>query len=267
MNFSENLRFLRKHHALTQEALAEQLDLKRGTLAAYEEGRSEPKLATLKRMATFFQITTGDLLEVDLSRVDMDKRRLRQEQQQYAKGRRTRILSITLDQTGQENIEFVPEKASAGYTRGYADPEYIRDLPKYHLPFLPKDRSYRAFEISGDSMLPIPSGAIVVGEYVEDWSGLRDGTTCVVVARNEGVVLKNIYNRIQRNGTLLLKSSNIHYAPYEIPVDEVQEVWRFAAYISRQVPEAQTSVDDLRVAFESLREQFLELRPRLTSGG
>lgn len=260
MIFSENLRFLRKQKNLTQAALSKALGLNRSTLAAYEEGRSEPKFATLKAIAEHFRVSTGDLIETDLSQRTLEELKQERKQRKRAKGNETRILSITVDETGKENIEFVPEKASAGYTRGYADPEYIRDLPKYHLPFLPADRTYRAFEISGDSMLPIPSGSIVVGEYVEDWANLKSGTTCVVISRNEGVVLKNVDNRIRKSGTLLLKSSNIHYAPYEIPVEEVQEIWRFVAYISREVPEAQTSVDDLRVAFEQLREEVVAIR-------
>ncbi|MEM6299098.1 MAG: LexA family transcriptional regulator [Bacteroidota bacterium] len=260
MIFSQNLKYLRKEKSLTQVALAKELGLTRSSLAAYEEGRSEPKFATLKTIAEFFRVPLGDLLEMDLRRVELEKHIKHRKQKKHAKGKETRVLSITVDEEGQENIEFVTEKASAGYTRGYADPEYIRDLPKYRLPFLAKDRTYRAFEISGDSMLPIPSGSIVIGEYTEDWATVREGGTCVVVSRNDGVVLKNVHNRIEKRGTLLLKSSNIHYTPYEIPVDEVQEVWRFVAYISREIPDSQTSVDDLRVAFEQLREEVQEIK-------
>src|SRR3546814_6005241 len=42
-----------------------------------------------------------------------------------------RVLSITVDGDDKENIELVPVKASAGYLNGYADPEYIAELPKF----------------------------------------------------------------------------------------------------------------------------------------
>ena len=46
-----NLRFLRKQKNITQTELAEQLDVQRTMISAYEDGRSEPKLATLRRFA------------------------------------------------------------------------------------------------------------------------------------------------------------------------------------------------------------------------
>ena len=46
-----------------------------------------------------------------------------------------------------------------GYTRGFADPEFVKVLPVFQLPFLSRDKKYRTFQISGDSMLPIPDGS------------------------------------------------------------------------------------------------------------
>lgn len=54
-------------------------------------------------------------------------------------------------------------KAAAGYLNGYADPEFIDELNTFTLPMLAPG-SYRPFEIVGDSMLPTPSGSIIVGK-------------------------------------------------------------------------------------------------------
>ncbi len=75
-----------------------------------------------------------------------------------AKGRE--ILAITVDANNRENVELVSQKASAGYLAGYQDPEFVKDLPKISLPVLPKNRTYRAFEIQGDSMLPVQPEAL-----------------------------------------------------------------------------------------------------------
>ena len=74
------------------------------------------------------------------------------------------------DEEDRENIELIPQKASAGYLNGYADPEYIREQPRFRLPFLPSNATYRAFEISGDSMLPIKS----VRDRLFQWRGSVD---------------------------------------------------------------------------------------------
>jgi hypothetical protein len=64
----------------------------------------------------------------------------------YVRGSRLRILATTVDLANRDNIELVGEKAKAGYKRGYADPEYIRELPVFQLPFLSSERKYRTFK-------------------------------------------------------------------------------------------------------------------------
>src|SRR5690606_20756834 len=119
-------------------------------------------------------------------------------------GGKLRVLAITVDEDERENIELVPQKASAGYLNGYADPEFIEELPRFRLPTLGSGGTFRAFEISGDSMLPIASGTVIVGRFVDDWSSIKDGTPCIVVSEKEGVVFKRVYNKLKEASTLRL---------------------------------------------------------------
>ena len=96
---------------------------------------------------------------------------------------------------GRPDIPFVPVKAAAGYLAGYADPEFVDELNTFTLPML-AGGNYRAFEIIGDSMLPTPSGSVIVGEKVENIDELKNDSACIVVSRHEGIV----YKRIQKNG-------------------------------------------------------------------
>jgi transcriptional regulator with XRE-family HTH domain len=43
--FAKNLKALRKEKGWTQQELADRMGIKRAALGAYEEGRSEPRLA------------------------------------------------------------------------------------------------------------------------------------------------------------------------------------------------------------------------------
>jgi histidinol phosphatase-like enzyme len=52
--------------------------------------------------------------------------------------------------------------------------------------------NYRAFEIIGDSMLPTPSGSVIVGEKVDDLESLKNNTACILVSKNEGIVYKRV---------------------------------------------------------------------------
>jgi transcriptional regulator with XRE-family HTH domain len=263
MFFGKNLRYLReKNGKPSQEKLGKQLGITRSAISSYEDGRAEPKFDTLNNIANHFNITVDQLLNIDLSKLSDEALLQKKDLDKYLKGENLRVLAITTDKKDNENIEFVPVKASAGYTTGYADSEYISDLPKYHLPFLPKGRTYRAFEVRGDSMLPLKPRSIVIGEYIEDFKSIKDGMVGIVVVRNlsEGIVLKKIYNRIAQYGTFVLKSANLAYAPYEIPAEDIIEIWKFAAYISKEFPEESAGIGELKDAFWRLEDEMRDIK-------
>jgi len=252
---TSNIRFLRKKAGYTQAQLAEQLDIKRSLVGAYEEGRAEPKLSTLVNIARLFDISLDELITQDLA--DPTSRNVKQPAQA---GGKLRVLAITVDDQEKENIELVPYKASAGYLNGYSDPEFIEDLPRFQLPMLGNQGTFRAFEISGDSMLPIASGTVIVGRFIEDWSTIKDGTPCIIVSQKEGVVFKRIYNKIQEAATLRLHSDNPVYSPYELHVEDVLEIWEAKSYISSTFPIADLSLDKLSSIVLDLQKEMMKLK-------
>ena len=62
MNFSERLKALRKEFNLTQEALAEKLNITKANVSKYETERVEPNIESLKFLAEFFDVSTDYLL-------------------------------------------------------------------------------------------------------------------------------------------------------------------------------------------------------------
>lgn len=67
MAFSNNLRFLRKQHALSQEQLAEKLGYKSfTTIQKWESGVSEPSVSVVSAIAELFGITMDALVNDDL---------------------------------------------------------------------------------------------------------------------------------------------------------------------------------------------------------
>ncbi|WP_242919286.1 XRE family transcriptional regulator [Pontibacter sp. NBU2971] len=254
-NVTSNIRHLRKTVGYTQAQLAEKLDIKRSLIGAYEEGRAEPKLSTLVNIAHLFDISLDSLITQDLSAATKPAAGKAQ-----ATGGNLRVLTITVDEDQRENIELVPLKASAGYLNGYADPEYIEELPRFRLPMLGNSGTFRAFEISGDSMLPIASGTVIVGRFVEDWSTIKDGTPCIIVSQKEGVVFKRIYNKIKDTAMLRLHSDNPLYSPYELHIEDVVEIWEARSYISSTFPIADLSLDKLSSIVLDLQKEMLKLK-------
>lgn len=229
-NISSNLKYLRKKNGHTQQQFADIMGIKRSLIGAYEEDRAEPKYDLLKKIAEYFDLTIDEFINEQIT--ESWKPKLK------GQGSNLRILSISVDSSDNENIELVPVKASAGYLNGFSDPEYIKDLPKFQLPlpFL-KQGTFRAFEIKGDSMLPIQSGSLIIGEYLENWNDVKTGDTYVIISKDEGVVYKRAGNRFKENRDLKLISDNKIYDPYTINSDDILEIWKAKAYLSTSLPD------------------------------
>ncbi|MGM1429447.1 XRE family transcriptional regulator [Sphingobacterium lactis] len=227
-NISSNLKFLRKKKGLTQQQFADLMEIKRASVGAYEEDRAEPKYELLKKIAEFYDLSMDELANDEIDE--------RWKPTPKSNASNLRVLSVTVDAQDRENIEFVPVKASAGYLNGYADPEFVSELPKFSLPLF-NQGTYRAFEIKGDSMLPLPSGSLIIAEYVENWHDIKTWQTYVVVSANDGVVYKRIGQKFKEDKGLKLVSDNKTYEPYWVSAADILEVWKAKAFVSTELPE------------------------------
>lgn len=234
---AENIRYLRKKYHVSQQDLADAVSVARNTLGDYERGKTEPTIQGLIRIADYFKISVDELLKVKISHQDYE----------IIRSKDLRVLAISVDKNNEDHIDLVETKAEAGYLDSYSDPEYIKDLPKISFPNIPAGSTFRAFEIHGDSMLPIESGSIVIASYVENLSGLKDQKTYVVVSRQEGVVYKRI-QQLKDQNQLLLISDNELYKPYTIHYGEIAEMWQYYAHLS---------FSDSKTVFNSLLEDKL----------
>ena len=244
--------------------MAQALEMKRSTLSGYENGVGHPNLSALTEFSDYFGVAIDTLIKVDLESLSESQlSQLERGYDIYIKGSNLRVLTTTVDQDNEENIELVNEKARAGYAAGYADPEYIRILPTFKLPFLSKQKKYRSFQISGDSMLPIPDGSYVTGEFIQDWSNIRNHHAYIILTRDDGMVFKVIENLIESAGKLMLHSLNPLFLPYEIKVSDVTEIWKFVNYISSEVPEPNKEKDDLTREVKELKKQVQAIQMKL----
>ena len=253
---NKNLKFLRAQQGMTQKQLAEKLGLKQAAIGAYEEERSTPPLASLLDITKIFNVNLDDLVKLDLSKGDKDRK--------VTRGRE--ILAITVDSAERENVELVTQKASAGYLSGYQDVEFVKELPKISMPVLPKNKTYRAFEIQGDSMLPIQPGTIIFGEYVDNITSVKNGKLYILVTKQDGIVFKRVFNFADDEAKLLLVSDNRHYQPYPVDIEDVLEIWSGKAFFSNQFPDPQgsqpASADQLAHTVLTLQEELKRLKKK-----
>jgi len=247
-NAGKNLRYLRKLRGWTQEEFANKLKIKRSLVGAYEEERAEPKLEVMEQVCAIFKLSLEDFLFNDLTEAKggsyLDKRR------------QMKMVSESAE------IRFVPVKAAAGYMTGYADPEFVDELNTFTLPMLAPGQ-YRAFEIMGDSMLPTPSGSVIVGEKVEGLDDLKNSNTYVVLSRNEGVAYKRVMKNNRLKNKITLISDNPIYEPYNVSSEDVLEIWK-AVYILQKANAAPVwDMNQLAGMVNNLQEQVSTLKKKL----
>jgi len=258
--WASNIKHLRNRKKLSQDELSEKLQISRSKLNAHENGQSKnPPVEDLVRFSEFFRISIDSLLKVDLSKLsELKLRELEAGNDVYMTGTQIRVLATTVNADNNENVEYVPVKAKAGYLAGYGDPEFIGQLPVFNLPHLPKDRKYRMFQTKGDSMYPIPENAEVIGEYITDWRDIKDDTPCIVITKNEGFVFKLVSSRIAARNVLVLKSLNELYAPYEVDPAEVVELWRYKYHFTDQIPAPATPMEQVARDVQEIKAALLQ---------
>lgn len=225
---NKNLRYLRQQKGWTQKELADQLGVKQPVVGAYEEERAVPPLFTLVKIADLFSLSLDTLVQDDLSKPTGKKKNEKQKE----------VTSVVITNDSINSIELIPQKAAAGYLAGYQDAEYVSELPKISMPVLPRNRTHRAFEIQGDSMLPIQPGSIVFGEYVESLKDVKNGKPYVLVTKQDGIVFKRVFCFDEHKDSLLLVSDNREFTPYTMKATEVMELWCVVSYYTKSLPDA-----------------------------
>jgi transcriptional regulator with XRE-family HTH domain len=266
MYLDTNLKVLRKRLKKTQDDIASAIKVPRPTYSGYENSVSYPSMEVLVRLGEYFSVSLDVLLKLDLRKFRESQLKLIESGNDiYVNGSQIRVLASTVDSTNEENIELVNIKAKAGYQRGFADPEYIKVLPVFQLPFLSRDRKYRTFQISGDSMLPIPDGSYVTGEFVQNWFSLKDGDACIVLTLDDGVVFKCVENKLKPEKKLGLYSLNKEYEPYTIDAADIKEIWKFVNYISPEMPQAMDDTAYLHKEVANLKENMKKIMDKLGS--
>ncbi len=249
---ASNIRFLRQLKGLSQEQLADELKVTRSRIGGYEEGRNEPPIDLLIRLSEFFHVAIDAMVRGDLKRTNLDG---------LMKIGKNRILfPILLDNEGNDMVELVPLKASAGYVRGYADPEYIERLPQMKLPFLPTGK-HRAFPIKGDSMPPVRDGSYVIGKFLERFEDVKLGQTYVVVTREDGLMYKRIMNFNKKEGAYELHSDNKLYQPFKVKNEEILEIWEYTCCLNMgQYQQDELNLDSIMNMLRGLKVEIADIK-------
>ena len=255
--FGSNIKLLRKRKNRTQNEVATALEIKRTTVNALENSISQPTVSHLQAFSKYFGIAIDTLININLNKLSESQfTDLHNGFDVFIRGTKLRVIATTVDAENNDNIEFVNEKAKAGYVTSFADPEYIGNLPVFQLPFLSKEKKYRAFTIEGDSMLPIPHGSVVIGEFVQNFYDIKKGQGYIIVTRDEGIVFKIVEDYISEKRALQLASLNAIFKPYKLPIVELKEAWKFVCYLNTEIPEPEPDINKLMKKVEKMQSDI-----------
>ena len=124
--FGKNIKKIRSVQNLSQESFSKIFDLKRATLGAYEEHRSEPKIETIIKIANYYSISIDDLLTHELTVNELLKFRAD-----------FTTNSTKLPENTFPTISCVTAALISEYPSSFQDEAFLRSLPKLQLPVSP----------------------------------------------------------------------------------------------------------------------------------
>src|SRR5690606_40953138 len=100
---SKNIRHLRQLKGLTQEELAEVLQVPRSRIGSYEEDRSSPTIEMLLKYSDYFKLPVDSLIRHDLTKT--------RDTSFVEVGNQRVLFPIMVDENNEDLVEIVPQKA------------------------------------------------------------------------------------------------------------------------------------------------------------
>ena len=220
---------LRTKKSLTQAQLSDILGVKRPTIGGYEAGTSTPDVATLVKIAEYFDISIDRLLKGEIvepivkANVKANAKPL---------GKKAHEITVVAEEDvvkyeGKTRaIPILDARAAAGWPYTLDNSSFLFSQPTLSLP-PPWFRSgeYVLIQIEGDSMHPtIYNGDWVFIRKLENVNEIKDSYVHVVLT-HDGIVCKRLLNRVSK-GHIALQSDNSAYPTYTVPVEEIISIWR-----------------------------------------
>ncbi|CAL2075680.1 helix-turn-helix transcriptional regulator [Tenacibaculum sp. 190524A02b] len=248
--FGKNIKKIRGVKGLSQQAFAEVFDLKRATLGAYEEGRSEPKIDTIIKIANYFSIPIDELLTSELT-----VNKLLQFKDD---------LTLNAEKVEKELLASIPlitDKNVNEYISYFNKENFIKDMPSVQLP-LNTDKNFRGYTVTNLEMTNHDKGLypkdIVIGEQVplEIIPKLNNGDLALVLVEDQ-LILRRLYVT-KKDIVLRADHKNIEDKCYKL--SDVKELWRIRYVFFKRLPEFGDPIEEKLLLLE---REFAKLKGKM----
>lgn len=245
----------------TQEQFAQKMQVKRSLIGSYEEGRAEPRLDYLKKMAGIFGITVDELISKDVTEKEDGIRHKEIKEDQKSNKSFTGNQPVErrdiLSRNNIVTIPWVSYREMENYRFKFSDPHFIANLPSIVLPVDHYENELRAFEVTEDGLPQLSRGSIIVGKYLHELNEIRDHQFHILLLKSRGILFRSIENSRDQNGRVKILSPNPSEKPSEISVLEIDEIWEARILITNFLLKDQ---DDQKKIFQKNEWEYLHER-------
>lgn len=235
-HIGNNIKKIRSIKKLSQSGFADLFGLTRASIGAYEEGRADPKIDTIKQIADHFglsldQLITKELTVNELYHFDIFRDEFREAK---AKGKATKGAPVV--PVNETRIPYVSVVQRRDYCQQYTNKGFVNSLPPLMLPY-PMAGSLRAFQHNDQAMQYMDRGIfqddVVIGNAVDTDELKKDhiGQVIVAVTATEVVI-----RRLSNTGkSLLFTADNPNVKSTKIALDDIIELWEVVSIVSNQL--------------------------------
>lgn len=194
-----NIKKYRLQAGMKQIELCNIIGISQGALSGWENGRYEPDIKSLNKMAEYFNITVDELLG-NIRSGSLEGNGGTQEQAKPRKGVRIPVL---------------------GYVPAGMPIEAIEDILDYEeiTPEMARNGEHFALKIKGDSMIPnIMDGDIVI---VRMQPNVESGETAIVKVNGDEATCKRV---VKQKSGISIVANNPLYEPVFFTNKEIEEL-------------------------------------------
>lgn len=227
---NERLKLLRYSTKLSQGDFADRVGLKQGSYSDVERGKASISPALLRALVEKFNADANWLLTGEgtmVRNINIDSISIVAEPTAQVYGKKSEIITVTLDTEGNAAIPVLNIQAAAGWPSHANDSTYLSDMPAITMPMQQyRKGDWALIQARGDSMeTTISHGQWLMCKRLYEAHEIKDNNVYVVLLR-EGPVVKRVLNRIKKRGTLVLQSDNPAYTLVEVSMEEdVLQIW------------------------------------------
>ena len=229
----KNIKKIRSVKRLNQQAFADIFGLSRANVGSYEEGRAEPKIDTIIKIANYFSISLELLLSKELTVNELYRFNIFKTDTEKEKDHTTKYEQA---KNQEKEIPFVANNIDINYLANYHEEDFIAGLAHLKLP-VEAETKLRAFEHNGNEM-QFDNHGIVHGDIlVCAQANLKEPGKLVKNHVYVFVTKEKIFTRrlASAGKSLGLKADNQYFDPIDIDQKDILEAWEVKGIYSTNV--------------------------------